>query len=159
MNPVRISVTFQYRCNSDLSFLFFLAVPQVEISLAEQRIVTLQHMAEEEVKATQLVQVRFDHRRRKLCYSFMFQRQYPLAKMVTLLRDYINHLKAVDQYPEGARKSNVESYYMPAEMVSANEWADFENVYQVHSPNLFMCNAVRDVSFVPVQWYETLSSS
>lgn len=71
--------------------------------------------------------------------------------MVTLLRDYINHLTEVDQCPEGARKSNAESYYMPAEMVSANEWADFENVYQVHSPNLFMCNAVRDVSFVLIQ--------
>lgn len=68
--------------------------------------------------------------------------------MVALLRDYTNHLRAADEYPEGPRKSNVESYYMPAEMVSANEWADFENVYQVHSPNLFMCNAVRDVSFV-----------
>ncbi|KAF8556963.1 hypothetical protein OG21DRAFT_1435884 [Imleria badia] len=104
------------------------SVPQVEISLAEQRIVMLQHMAEEEVKSAQPV-----------------QRQYPLDKMISLLRDYTDHLKAVDQCPEGARKSNVESYYMPAEMVSANEWADFENVYQVHSPNLFMCNAVRDV--------------
>ncbi|KAG8218593.1 hypothetical protein J3R82DRAFT_4234 [Butyriboletus roseoflavus] len=102
------------------------SVPQVEISLAEQRIATLQRMAEEEAKTAKL-------------------RQYPLDKMVILLRDYIDHLKAVDQYPEGARKSNVESYYMPAEMVSANEWAEFENVYQVHSPNLFMCNAVRDV--------------
>lgn len=74
-----------------------------------------------------------------------------MDKMVTLLRDYINHLTEVDQCPEGARKSNAESYYMPAEMVSANEWADFENVYQVHSPNLFMCNAVRDVSFVLIQ--------
>lgn len=77
-----------------------------------------------------------------------FQRQYPLDKMIALLRDYTNHLKAVDQSPEGARKSNVESYYMPADMVSANEWADFENVYQVHSPNLFMCSDVRDVSFI-----------
>jgi hypothetical protein len=68
--------------------------------------------------------------------------------MVILLQHYIKHLEAVDQHPEGARKSNVESYYMPAEMVSADEWADFENVYQVHSPNLFMCNAVRDVSCV-----------
>lgn len=79
-----------------------------------------------------------------------------MDKMVSLLRDYTDHLKAVDQCPEGARKSNVESYYMPAEMVSANEWADFENVYQVHSPNLFMCNAVRDVSLVLLQGYETL---
>ncbi|KAF9226562.1 hypothetical protein BS17DRAFT_728145 [Gyrodon lividus] len=104
------------------------SVPQVEICLAEQRIAALQHMAEEDVKSTQRA-----------------QRQYPLEKMVALLQDYINRLKAADQYPEGARKSNVESYYMPAEMVSAQEWADFENVYQVHSPNLFMCNAIRDV--------------
>ncbi|KAH0839883.1 hypothetical protein J3R83DRAFT_834 [Lanmaoa asiatica] len=115
------------------------SVPQVEIFLAEQRIVTLQHMAKEEVKSAQV-------------------RQYPLDKMIALLRDYTNHLKAADQLPEGARKSNVESYYMPAEMVSANEWADFENVYQVHSPNLFMCNAVRDVSIILAQGYEILSS-
>ncbi|KIL00625.1 hypothetical protein PAXRUDRAFT_821523 [Paxillus rubicundulus Ve08.2h10] len=104
------------------------SVPQVEIFLAEQRIATLQQMAEEDLKLIQCV-----------------QRQYPLEKMVILLQHYIKHLEAVDQHPGGARKSNVESYYMPAEMVSADEWADFENVYQVHSPNLFMCNAVRDV--------------
>ncbi|KAF8845847.1 hypothetical protein BDN67DRAFT_961498 [Paxillus ammoniavirescens] len=104
------------------------SVPQVEICLAEQRIATLQQMAKEDLKSIQCV-----------------QRQYPLEKMVILLQHYIKHLEAVDQHPEGARKSNVESYYMPAEMVSADEWADFENVYQVHSPNLFMCNAVRDV--------------
>ncbi|KAF9247308.1 golgi-body localization protein domain-containing protein [Melanogaster broomeanus] len=96
------------------------SVPQVEISLAEQRIATLQRMAEEDLKSMQRVQ---------------FQ---TLEKMALLLHDY-------NQCPEGVRKSNGESYYMPAEMVSANEWSDFENVYQVHSPNLFMCNSVRDV--------------
>ncbi|KAF8138424.1 golgi-body localization protein domain-containing protein [Boletus edulis] len=104
------------------------SVPQVEIFLAEQRVVTLQQMIEEEAKAARPV-----------------QRQYPLGKMITLLREYTSHLQTVDQCPEGVRKSNAKSYYMPAEMVSANEWADFENVYQVHSPNLFMCDAVRDL--------------
>lgn len=38
---------------------FSLAVPQVEISLAERRIATLQRIAEEEAKLDQLVPVRF----------------------------------------------------------------------------------------------------
>lgn len=54
--------------NASLILFYFVAVPQVEISLAEQRIVTVQHMAEEEVKAVQPVEVRFDHGRYKTCY-------------------------------------------------------------------------------------------
>lgn len=77
MNPVRISVTFQYQCNSDFSIAFFLAVPQVEISLAEQRIARLQHMAEEEAKAAQLVQVRFEHGRRKGVIDSCFRGNIP----------------------------------------------------------------------------------
>lgn len=109
----------------------------------------MRRTAEEEAQSGQPVQVRFIHGKRINVYLYTFQRQYPLDKMISLLRNYVNHLTGVDQYPEGVRKSTVESYYMPAEMVSCDEWADFENVYQIHSPNLFMCNAVRDVSLCP----------
>lgn len=67
--------------------------------------------------------------------------------MVILLQQYIAHLREVDQLSESAL-SNFSNYYMPSELISASEWADFENVYQVHAPNLFMCDSVRDVSLV-----------
>ncbi|KIJ70055.1 hypothetical protein HYDPIDRAFT_121417 [Hydnomerulius pinastri MD-312] len=110
-------------------------VPQVEICLAEQRVATLRRIAEGDLKSAGGDQVCNEDE----------PTQPSSQKMMILLQDYVTHLKAVDQSREGVRMSNVESYYMPAEMVSADEWADFENVYQVHAPNLFMCNAVRNV--------------
>jgi len=75
----------------------------------------------------------------------MHQTRNTSEKMVVLLREYIAHLQEVDQLSESER-SNLSNYYMPSELISASEWADFENVYQAHAPNLFMCNSVRDVS-------------
>jgi hypothetical protein len=34
---------------------------------------------------------------------------------------------------------------MPSDTVSPDEWSEFDNVYQVHCPKVFLNNAIRDV--------------
>ena len=66
--------------------------------------------------------------------------------MISLLEGYVNNLRQVDmasQQTPGRNRNS--SYYMPADMVSPEEWAGFDNVYQVHSPHIIMDNAIRDV--------------
>ncbi|KAI6047410.1 golgi-body localization protein domain-containing protein [Pisolithus marmoratus] len=104
------------------------SVPQVEISLAESRVSLLL----EEMRSTESME---KHR--------------ALDRMITLLGEYIAHLREMDQLSEAAL-SNLSNYYMPSDLISASEWADFENVYQVHAPSLFMCDSVRDLL---IQYY------
>ena len=67
--------------------------------------------------------------------------------MVTLLEDYVSVLKEVEIRPDAVPNRNAtQNYYMPSDIVSSDEWADFDNVYQIHCPSIFMDSAVRDVS-------------
>jgi hypothetical protein len=68
-----------------------------------------------------------------------------LHKMMALLQDYVNHLRMTEFPRTDPRSSNTENYYMPSETVTADEWAEFENVYQVHAPKVFMNNSIRNV--------------
>jgi hypothetical protein len=54
-----------------------------------------------------------------------------------------------------AHASKEQTYYMPSDTVSADEWSEFDNVYQVHSPRIFMNNAIRDVRSHPTQKLST----
>lgn len=65
--------------------------------------------------------------------------------MITLLESYIAQLRQVDMASQAATRNGTSSYYMPADMVSPDEWAGFDNVYQVHSPHIILDNAIRDV--------------
>lgn len=65
--------------------------------------------------------------------------------MMTLLQNYVNHLRKTELPATDPRSSNTENYYMPSETVAADEWAEFENVYQVHAPKVFMNNSIRNV--------------
>lgn len=67
--------------------------------------------------------------------------------MINLLENYANHLHKVDMQSQSAFATGPASYYMPADSVSPEDWAQFDNVYQVHSPNIYMDNIIRDVSF------------
>lgn len=55
-------------------------------------------------------------------------------------------LKDVEIKPESAQGTAAENYNMQADIISPEEWAEFENVYQIHCPSIFMDSAVRDVS-------------
>lgn len=67
-----------------------------------------------------------------------------LEKKISLLNDYITHLQEVDKSSH-SHKTGEQTYYMPSDSVSPNEWSEFDNVYQVHCPRIFMDNAIRDV--------------
>jgi hypothetical protein len=73
--------------------------------------------------------------------------------MLALLQDYVNHLRMTEYPHTGSRSSNIENYYMPSETVEADEWAEFENVYQLHAPKVFMNDSIRDVLR---SWYAPL---
>jgi hypothetical protein len=66
-----------------------------------------------------------------------------LEKKVNLLHDYINQLKQAADAVPGTVKSK--SYHLPSDMVCEEEWSGFDNVYQIHSPKVFMDSAIRDV--------------
>ncbi|EIW82107.1 hypothetical protein CONPUDRAFT_81652 [Coniophora puteana RWD-64-598 SS2] len=96
-----------------------LSVNQVEIGLAEKRAAVLQDSHSQSA-----------------------------MNMVNLLEEYIAYLQVVDTASEvnnADSTSGNRNYYMPSDTVSPDDWADFENVYQVHSPKVYMSNSIRDI--------------
>jgi hypothetical protein len=71
--------------------------------------------------------------------------QQTCEKMIRLLEDYIAHLREASASPHSTDPTNSPNYRMPSDTVSPSEWAEFENVYQVHCPQIFMDAAIRDV--------------
>lgn len=69
--------------------------------------------------------------------------------MIVLLEDYIALLRENESTPN---KSS-QSYHLPSDTVSPDEWAEFDHVYQIHCPKLFMDNAIRDVCLGFIPWY------
>lgn len=63
---------------------------------------------------------------------------------MSLLEDYVTLLQAEARSEETTREAT-RSYLMPSHTVSPDEWAAFENVYQIHCPKIYMDNTVRDV--------------
>lgn len=73
-----------------------------------------------------------------------------MEKMVVLLTDYVTLLK---QTEAGSQPTKSHSYHIPADTLSEAEWAEFDNVYQIHCPKIFLDSAIRDVrcgSVIPV---------
>jgi hypothetical protein len=65
-------------------------------------------------------------------------------KMVALLEDYVTVLQDLDAGRESTTSDL--TYFLPSEMASQSELAEFENVYQLHCPSIFLDSAIRDVS-------------
>ena len=63
---------------------------------------------------------------------------------MSLLEDYVTLLQAESGSENTAREAS-QNYFMPSQMVSPEEWLEFENVYQIHCPKIYMDSAVRDV--------------
>ena len=68
--------------------------------------------------------------------------------MVTILEEYIAVLKEVEIRPTLTQEQAARTYHMPAEIMSPDEWVEFDNVYQIHCPRIFMDSAIRDVRAV-----------
>ncbi|KAG2042334.1 golgi-body localization protein domain-containing protein [Suillus americanus] len=102
------------------------SVPQIEVDLANHRIAQLRDLATLNPHANEGTST-------------------SLHRMIALLQDYVNHLRMTEIPHTGSRSSNIENYYMPSETVEADEWAEFENVYQLHAPKVFMNDSIRDI--------------
>ena len=76
--------------------------------------------------------------------------------MIALLEDYTSLLQEIDNASHGSGRKPSTNYLMPSLSVSPDEWAEFENVYQVHCPTVYMSNAIRDVSPLPSAHFEVL---
>lgn len=81
-----------------------------------------------------------------------FQRHQ--KRKISLLNHYIENLRNAEHNPPD--KDGVD-YQMPADFVSEDEWAEFDNVYQIHAPKLFFDSAIRDVSRHPSRKYHVLT--
>lgn len=64
-------------------------------------------------------------------------------KKVVLLEKYISHLH--EPYISPDRNDASSHYQIPSDTVSPDEWAEFDNVYQIHCPRIFMDATVRDI--------------
>ena len=65
--------------------------------------------------------------------------------MLALLEEYIAVLRDTEAGLDDPEMQEVQNYHMPTAIVSPDEWAEFDNVYQIHCPSVFMDSAVRDV--------------
>jgi diphthamide synthase subunit DPH2 len=66
--------------------------------------------------------------------------------MISLLQNYVKHLQEVELTSQTTPSKGPLNYYMPSDSVSPDEWAEFDNVYQIHCPRICMDNIIRDVS-------------
>ncbi|KAF8974465.1 golgi-body localization protein domain-containing protein [Flammula alnicola] len=107
------------------------SVPKTQINIASARAKELRKMISGETE--------FQTRKASLDKK-------ALRKMVTLLEEYIAVLKEVEIKPDTASQQNsAQNHYMPSDIVSSDEWAQFDNVYQIHCPSIFMDSAIRDI--------------
>ncbi|KXN86435.1 UPF0648 protein C3H5.09c [Leucoagaricus sp. SymC.cos] len=104
------------------------SIPQIQISLAIDRIDELKHSSVEGS-------------------SHNSSRSH--QKMIGLLQDYIELLKSAESE---AHQYHFKNYHMPSEVVLPEEWAEFDHVYQLHSPNLSLDKATRDIM---IQYYHS----
>ena len=68
-----------------------------------------------------------------------------MKKMLALLEEYIAVLRETEAGLDDPQIQEAQNYYMPTAIVSPDEWAEFDNVYQIHCPSVFMDSSVRDV--------------
>ncbi|KAF8076499.1 golgi-body localization protein domain-containing protein [Lyophyllum atratum] len=104
-----------------------LAVPQVQIEIAGNRIKELRR----------LIRNKRSKSNDKSSAS--------LENMVTLLEDYVSLLRGPDKVVNGDGEKSHKSHLMPSYTVSPDEWAEFENVYHIHCPKIVMDSAIRDI--------------
>jgi len=130
-------------CLSDKALTRPPAVTQIQISLASRRLARLKKTVGSEIPSqnvnsgVSLIYAKFEA---LTCKRLQETEQDSTLRMLTLLEAYIAHLKDIDIKADASF-----DYHMPTDDVSSHEWAEFENVYQMHLPSIFMDSAVRDV--------------
>ncbi|KAJ3799089.1 golgi-body localization protein domain-containing protein [Lentinula aff. detonsa] len=105
------------------------SVPHIQMTLASERI--------DQLNAAK------DDSTFEVFIHFSYQRSTDTNSMILLLQRYINHL--LDTEAGQVQDAASYNYSMPADSVSADEWAEFDNVFQIHCPKLFVDSAIRDI--------------
>lgn len=134
-------------CHVFLAFSkFSLAIPKVQILLASARAAELRALIKKATQKGRGIAVSrcppLGHGQ-SLSPSKSFD-QRTAEKMIILLEDYVAALQGVErgQVPTSPESDN---YFIPSEVVSSTELAEFENVYTLHCPSLFLDSTIRDV--------------
>lgn len=125
------------------------AVPQTQISLASARVTELKQSLQSEMTPRGKKGLTVS----SLCKLFLDPRfiqfkpsgRSSVKKMLALLEEYIAALRDTEAGLDDPQLQEVQNYHMPTTIVSPDEWAEFDNVYQIHCPSVFMDSAVRDV--------------
>ncbi|KAI0347243.1 hypothetical protein BDW22DRAFT_1322640 [Trametopsis cervina] len=112
------------------------SVPQVQMDIAVKRIEELRQQLANDIDpfAPQGTAVEVGH---------IFG-SVDTENMISLLQDYVKHLRTVQLQSRPSQKGPL-NYYMPSDSVSPDEWAEFDNVYQVHCPRIYFDNSIRDI--------------
>lgn len=82
---------------------------------------------------------------------------HTMERMLVLLEDYINLLQETEAGSRPIGDTSGHGYHIPADTLSEAEWAEFDNVYQIHCPKIFLDSAIRDVrrAYTPHFWMLT----
>jgi hypothetical protein len=125
------------------------AVAQVQIRLAQERISQLQGDSYQKGEHSRS-EAPSQEVHKSICHPILAltskQDKTSPSRMIGLLKDYVDHLQATDTPSHATGERDARTYYMPTDTVSAEDWSEFENVFQVHSPQITIDNAIRDVS-------------
>ncbi|KAJ7498810.1 golgi-body localization protein domain-containing protein [Mycena latifolia] len=68
-----------------------------------------------------------------------------MEKMLRLIEDYITLLQETEAGSRPIGDTDGHSYHIPADTLSEAEWAEFDNVYQIHCPKIFLDSSIRDI--------------
>ncbi|KAG6857080.1 hypothetical protein H0H87_009641 [Tephrocybe sp. NHM501043] len=103
------------------------SVPQVQIGIVQSRISELRRLM-----------------KIKRSSSGSDKSHSHYERMLKLLDGYLSVLHKTESGSYEHRDTSENAYLMPS-MMSPDEWAEFENVYHIHCPKIFMDSAIRDV--------------
>ncbi|KAI0750742.1 golgi-body localization protein domain-containing protein [Daedaleopsis nitida] len=122
------------------------SIPQVQMELASQRVERLrQQKAHDDTKKTHWADTDDQSASDTEAEDSKPRATNDLPRMIALLEGYIAQLRQVDMTSQTSARNRNSSYYMPTDLVMPEEWAGFDNVYQVHCPHIIMDNAIRDI--------------
>jgi len=67
--------------------------------------------------------------------------------MIQLLEGYLEVLQKSEQDDaESPAAEDPRHYQLPSDTITADEWAEFDNVFHIHNPKILLDDAIRDAS-------------
>ncbi|KZS98046.1 hypothetical protein SISNIDRAFT_449676 [Sistotremastrum niveocremeum HHB9708] len=117
------------------------SVHRVQVALANDRLTELRSQIKR-VPSTD--STTHDYSKEEI--SAINSRRTALSRQASLLESYVRHLETSEAAnpSDDSQMTELDSYAIPSETLSAEEWQNFINVYQVHSPVICIDNVTRD---------------